>query len=64
MRPRPGADIELRRRSAPITCGTCRVTYLTSVPLPASVKAEQWVCSVCLHDLFGLDSTEDPSGLA
>jgi hypothetical protein len=63
MRPKPGSDIELRRRSAPITCGTCRVTYLTPVPLPASVKAEPWVCSVCLHALFGLGSTEDASEL-
>jgi hypothetical protein len=40
------------RRCPPITCSTCRVTYLTVVGLPASVSPEGWVCGVCLGDLL------------
>lgn len=32
---------------APITCTTCRVTYI-AVAVPPSVAPEVWVCDVCL----------------
>jgi hypothetical protein len=48
-----GSDIELRRRSSPITCSACQVTYLTRVSLPMSVVAAHWVCPLCLSVLLG-----------
>jgi hypothetical protein len=45
-----GATDRPGHRCPPITCSTCRVTYLTGVDLPASVSPDGWVCGVCLGD--------------
>jgi hypothetical protein len=58
------SGIELRRRSPPITCISCQVTYLTPVPLPAAVPAENWICSLCLGDLVGADLQPGPGAQA
>ena len=42
-------DIDLRRRFPPITCTSCGVTHLRSVGLPASSRAEDWICPLCLR---------------
>lgn len=31
----------------PVTCSTCRMTYLPSAVPPASTPAEDWVCDGC-----------------
>ena len=54
-----GAGREPRRRvkswavdepvleQAPMTCSTCRVTYLPSAISSASTSSEDWVCDLC-----------------
>lgn len=34
-------------KKAPVTCCTCRVTYLPSAISPASTSPEDWVCDIC-----------------
>jgi hypothetical protein len=51
-------EITLRRRTPPITCSACDVTYLTGVALPSSVPAAHWVCATCLGDLLGSEPAE------
>jgi len=58
------SGIELRRRSPPITCVSCQVIYLTPVPLPAAVRAEHWICGLCLGDLVGVDLEPRPGAQA
>ncbi len=36
---------------APVTCSTCRITYLPSAIPPASVLSEGWVCDICQRTL-------------
>lgn len=31
----------------PVTCSTCRMTYLPSTIPPASTSSEDWVCDIC-----------------
>lgn len=40
------------RECPPITCTACRVTYIATVALPASVSPEGWICGGCLGDLL------------
>lgn len=54
----PGAKRGQRRRvswvapeRAPVTCSTCRVTYLPSAVPSASTSSEDWVCDVCQRTL-------------
>jgi hypothetical protein len=37
--------------SAPITCSTCRMTYLPSAVPAASAPPEDWVCDGCQQSL-------------
>jgi hypothetical protein len=57
---RPRSEIELRRRTAPITCVSCQVIYLTPVALPASVRVDSWVCGRCLGVLLNVDLSLAP----
>lgn len=36
---------------APVTCSTCRITYLPSATPPASISSEDWVCDICQRSL-------------
>jgi hypothetical protein len=42
-----GAAEGLARLCSPITCSTCRVSYLTVVGLSESDSPNGWVCAVC-----------------
>ena len=46
-------DIDLRRRTPPITCTACRVTYLAPVESRASVPGADWICPLCLDERVG-----------
>jgi hypothetical protein len=41
-----------RSPDAPLTCSTCRITYLPSALPPASTPSEDWVCDRC-HPTLG-----------
>ncbi len=36
---------------APITCSTCRMTFLPSAAPPAATSSEGWVCDLCRTDI-------------
>ena len=42
----------LTHQSAPITCSTCRLTYLPTAVPAASRPGEDWVCDGCQQSLM------------
>ncbi len=42
--------VQMRQRSATVTCSACQITYLHPPPAAALALAGTWVCARCTTD--------------